>query len=79
MDFNFDEYYKKIQQVNYNKNLIELGVINTMKAGVTEFGTRIKNARKIREIDAEAFDYCKLALRTMKGFIKYKENVFNLK
>ena len=27
---------------DYNKNLIELNVINTMKAGITEFGTRVR-------------------------------------
>ena len=34
----FFDIYK---EEDYNKNLIEVNVINTMKAGVTEFGTRV--------------------------------------
>ena len=34
----FFDIYK---EEDYNKNLIDVNVINTMKAGVTEFGTRV--------------------------------------
>jgi hypothetical protein len=35
-------FFDIFKDEDYNKNLIELNVINTMKAGVTEFGTRVK-------------------------------------
>lgn len=59
-----------------NKILKELGIIEMMKQGANEFRARMKNAKIAKEIDKDTFAYIKETLLNMKRFVKYKENSF---
>ena len=59
-----------------NKILKELGIIEMMKQGANEFSSRMKNAKITKEIDKDTFAYIKETLLNMKRFVKYKENSF---
>lgn len=59
-----------------NKILKDLGVIEMMKQGLNEFKSRMKNAKVAKEIDKDTFAYIKETLLNMKRFIKYKEKSF---
>ena len=59
-----------------NKYLKNIQIIDIMKKGVNEFKNRMKSSKKNNEIDKEGYDYVKDTFINLKRFIKYKENSF---
>ena len=69
---------------NYNFVLKKLDIVEKMKSGLSEFKNKVifvlnyqvKLAYKSRIIDIETRKYCNLAVTNLKGFIQYKEKMY---
>lgn len=59
-----------------NKYLKKIEIINIMKNGINEFKNRMKLSKKNKDIDKEEYEYIKETFINMKRFIKYKEDSF---
>ena len=66
----------KNDDLESNKFLKEIDIINLMSKGVSEFKNMLKNGKKNKELDSESVEYCKETSLNMKRFIKYKEDSF---
>jgi hypothetical protein len=69
-------FYDIYAEDDHNINLIKLGIINMMKMHVDTFKGMIREAYKTGEIDKKANGYLKETLLNLKGFIKYKDDMF---
>ncbi len=59
-----------------NKYLKKIEIINIMKNGINEYKNRMKLSKKNKDIDKEEYEYIKETFINMKRFIKYKEDSF---
>ena len=66
----------KNDDLESNKYLKEIDVINLFSKGIVEFKNKFKKAKKDNNLEPEAIDYCKDTFLNMKRFIKYKEDSF---
>lgn len=66
----------KNDDLESNKYLKEIDIINLFSKGISEFKNKFKNAKKENLLEQESIDYCKDTFLNMKRFIKYKENSF---
>ena len=66
----------KEDDLESNKYLKKIEIINIMKNGINEFKNRMKLAKKNKDIDKDEYEYIKETFINMKRFIKYKEDSF---
>ena len=66
----------KNDDLESNKYLKEIDVINLFSKGISEFKNKFKKAKKENNLEQESIDYCKDTFLNMKRFIKYKEDSF---
>ena len=66
----------KEDDLESNKYLKKIEIINIMKNGINEFKNRMKIAKKNKDIDKDEYEYIKETFINMKRFIKYKEDSF---
>ena len=66
----------KNDDLESNKYLKEIDIINLFKKGISEFKNKFKLAKKENNLESEAIDYCKDTFLNIKRFIKYKEDSF---
>ena len=66
----------KNDDLESNKYLKEIDIINLFKKGISEFKNKFKLAKKENNLEPEAIDYCKDTFLNIKRFIKYKEDSF---
>jgi len=66
----------KNDDLESNKYLKEIDIINLFSKGISEFKNKFKNAKKENLLEQESIDYCKDTFLNMKRFIKYKDNSF---
>ena len=66
----------KNDDLESNKYLKEIDIINLFNKGITEFKNKFKKAKKENNLEPESIDYCKDTFLNMKRFIKYKEDSF---
>ena len=66
----------KNDDLESNKYLKEIDIINLFNKGITEFKNKFKKAKKENNLEPESIDYCKDTFLNIKRFIKYKEDSF---
>ena len=66
----------KNDDLESNKYLKEIDIINLFSKGISEFKNKFKKAKKENNLEPESIDYCKDTFLNMKRFIKYKEDSF---
>ena len=66
----------KNDDLESNKYLKEIDVINLFSKGISEFKNKFKKAKKENNLEQESIGYCKDTFLNMKRFIKYKEDSF---
>ena len=66
----------KNDDLESNKYLKDIDIINLFSKGISEFKNKFKIAKKENNLEQETIDYCKDTFLNMKRFIKYKENSF---
>ena len=66
----------KNDDLESNKYLKEIDIINLFSKGISEFKNKFKLAKKENSLEPESIGYCKDTFLNMKRFIKYKENSF---
>ena len=68
----------KNDDLESNKYLKQIGVMDLFSKAIPEFKNKFKKAKKEGKMEQESIDYCKDTFLNMKRFIKYKEDNFNL-
>ena len=71
----FMDIYKN-DDLESNKYLKQIGVMDLFNKAVPEFKNKFKNAKKEGKMEQESIDYCKDTFLNMKRFIKYKIDNF---
>ena len=66
----------KNDDLESNKYLKEINIINLFNKGLSEFKNKFKLAKKENTLEPESIDYCKDTFLNIKRFIKYKEDSF---
>ena len=66
----------KNDDLESNKYLKEIDIINLFNKGISEFKNKFKKAKKENNLEPESIDYCKDTFLNIKRFIKYKEDSF---
>ena len=66
----------KNDDLESNKFLKQIGVMDLFSKAVPEFKNKFKKAKKEGKMEQESIDYCKDTFLNMKRFIKYKEDNF---
>ena len=66
----------KNDDLESNKYLKQIGIMDLFSKAVPEFKNKFKNAKKEGKIEQESIDYCKDTFLNMKRFIKYKQDNF---
>ena len=66
----------KNDDLESNKYLKEIDIINLFSKGISEFKNKFKLAKKENSLEQESIDYIKDTFLNMKRFIKYKEDSF---
>ena len=64
----------KNDDLESNKYLKQIGIMDLFSKAVPEFKNKFKNAKKEGKIEQESIDYCKDTFLNMKRFIKYKQD-----
>ena len=66
----------KNDDLESNKYLKEIDIINLFNKGISEFKNKFKKAKKEKNLEPESIDYCKDTFLNIKRFINYKEDSF---
>ena len=66
----------KNDDLESNKYLKQIGIMDLFSKAVPEFKNKFKNAKKEGKMEQESIDYCKDTFLNMKRFIKYKQDNF---
>ena len=66
----------KNDDLESNKYLKLIGIVNLFNKAIPEFKNKFKNSKKEGKLEEESIGYCKDVFINMKRFIKYKEDCF---
>ena len=66
----------KNDDLESNKYLKQIGIVNLFNKAIPEFKNKFKNSKKEGKLEEESIGYCKDVFINMKRFIKYKEDCF---